>query len=581
MKSNNEKQYGAIALHGTDETASPAPDKPINGNRLTYRLWGIGALFIVAFLALFHAGTSSGGGVLGTTGAASSVPILSSALSPVSSSSPDPDEPLFFNQIVDHFDTGSEYEDMTWSHRYYQSTEYYGGPGHPIFVIVGGEGALDFGMLYPFVTQVLAKQFQAAVLQIEHRFYGPYHPILNATIPQLQDLLTPRQAMADMVHLVEHKRDHEFHCSADKASLQYCPMITVGASYPGFLSALFRLVYPDFVDISYASSAPLLMYGQAVDTNVYYDIVTAAAERSSPGCAHSVRKTLDDTVRRVNDASSLEQAAKELGVCPDSIPIYITTKEMFRDAIVMITSFSFAELNAANYPPGPDTGLVKICQLFQNPAINELETLQSFFHSMMEQEEEEEKGCSFPNVDCDDDNTVELVDTCFDMMTQIPNRNDPNSTLMDTPGDYDDGYMWDFQTCTLVIFILGFSEESMFPPHTATYDALANHCQKRFGVTPRPHQLEDEWGLDDLSSNNASYILFTNGLQDMWSGGSYVEDVSDTVIAMNFENGAHHSDLSHEGPTDKDTEDIVQGFSDIADTLEAWLGQLEEEWKKP
>ena len=71
-------------------------------------------------------------------------------------------------------------------------------------------------------------------------------------------------------------------------------------------------------------------------------------------------------------------------------------------------------------------------------------------------------------------------------------------------------------------------------------------------------------------------ILFTNGMDDMWSGssselcflsafdgisiymnqlntrcciikysagGSYLEDVSDSILALNFENGAHRSDF--------------------------------------
>jgi hypothetical protein len=128
-------------------------------------------------------------------------------------------------------------------------------------MIVGGEGALDTGMLYPFVTEVLAKKFGAAVLEIEHRFYGPYVPVENATSDELLKLLKPAQAMKDMVQLTKHVRDTDFIvCSPDRDSPNYCPIVTVGASYPGFLSFLFRIVHGDFVDISYASSAPLYMY---------------------------------------------------------------------------------------------------------------------------------------------------------------------------------------------------------------------------------------------------------------------------------------------------------------------------------
>jgi hypothetical protein len=75
----------------------------------------------------------------------------------------DENEECFYDeQLVDHFSTSSSSSSSTWSNRYYKSTNYFRGPGHPIFLVVGGEGALDNGMLYPFVTQHLAPRFGAA-----------------------------------------------------------------------------------------------------------------------------------------------------------------------------------------------------------------------------------------------------------------------------------------------------------------------------------------------------------------------------------------------------------------------------------
>ena len=76
--------------------------------------------------------------------------------------------------------------------------------------------------------------------------------------------LTPQQAMADNVKLGRIFKK-ELGCSDDRSSTNYCPVITVGGSYPGFLSALLRLPYPDYVDASYASSAPLKLCDQSTD----------------------------------------------------------------------------------------------------------------------------------------------------------------------------------------------------------------------------------------------------------------------------------------------------------------------------
>ena len=117
-------------------------------------------LSIILFLAVFvkkegHPSTSS----------------LPSTKTATSKNLHDENEELFYNdQLVNHFSTNGD--DATWSNRYYKSINYFEGPGHPIFLIIGGEGALDSGMLYPFVTKHLAPRFGAAVIEIEHRFYG-------------------------------------------------------------------------------------------------------------------------------------------------------------------------------------------------------------------------------------------------------------------------------------------------------------------------------------------------------------------------------------------------------------------------
>jgi hypothetical protein len=52
------------------------------------------------------------------------------------------------------------------------------GPGSPIFVIMGGEGAIEpsTGIYYPYVV-TLAEQFGALIIEPEHRFYGESQPL--------------------------------------------------------------------------------------------------------------------------------------------------------------------------------------------------------------------------------------------------------------------------------------------------------------------------------------------------------------------------------------------------------------------
>lgn len=104
------------------------------------------------------------------------------------------------------------------------------------------------------------------------------------------------------------------------------------------------------------------------------------------------------------------------------------------------------------------------------------------------------------------------------------------------------GRTWEFQLCSDLIVRTGFSAESMFIEREWTLEWLADHCESRgFGVEPQPYRLVDQWGFNDLVGNGASRILFTNGLNDGWSVLSILEDLSDTLVTLNFPNGAHHS----------------------------------------
>ena len=103
---------------------------------------------------------------------------------------------------------------------------------------------------------------------------------------------------------------------------------------------------------------------------------------------------------------------------------------------------------------------------------------------------------------------------------------------------------------------------------------MNDHCQTRFGVTPAPFDLVKNWKFDDLKNAGATHILFTNGLNDGWSVGGLQHNISDTLLALNFENGAHHSDLSGVGPSNRDTDDIKKGFVQIKNILEDWLAMV-------
>lgn len=277
---------------------------------------------------------------------------------------------LYHDNLRDHFDASS----VTYRQRYYSFEDHFGGPGSPIICIIGGEGAVPptTGIFYPWVVDGLAKRFKALVIQPEHRFYGESNPTGLAPYNASQlGLLSPQQALADAVHLIlSQQRAHR--CDA-RGTAGYCPVITLGGSYPGFLSAMMRLRYPAVVDMSYAASAPLTMYAQQVDSSAYYALITASAERSLPGCTAALRAGFAD-LWTLSDPKDVTRA---LGLC-EPLPSYISAGGLttLRDELSMVFQVIFAGLNMGNYPPTNATGLHKACaQMVEQPTVAGLASL--------------------------------------------------------------------------------------------------------------------------------------------------------------------------------------------------------------
>jgi len=373
--------------------------------------------------------------------------------------------------------------------------------------------------------------------------------------------MTPSQALADAAHLVQTFQS-DYNCGP-RGTPTYCPVITVGGSYPGFLSFAMRLQHSDVIDGAYAASAPVNFYSQKTPQSEYYNLVTKSAELSLSGCAEAIQSALSTVHEEILAATDFEAyAVSSLNVCPD-VPSYITTASMFADELFMVIGYTFANLNMANYPPTNATGLFSACSTFADSTLTESQKAATLL------------------------STLTSPATCFSLSSQLPAG--LNATV--SSGDWSgvgsgaDGEMWDFQTCSLLVESIGYDETSMFPPREWTMDWLTDHCKARFDVTPDPLKLATSWGFDDLESTDLTRVLFTNGLNDGWSVGSIVsvDDIENAaereLVVMNFPNGAHHSDLAHSDPSGEDTVDIQKGHADILQLMGRWLQQIKEEYQ--
>lgn len=191
-------------------------------------------------------------------------------------------------------------------------------------------------------------------------------------------------------------------CSNDKTSKDYCPVISVGGSYPGFLSAVMRLHFPEVIDIGYASSAPLLLYSMDADQFGYMERVTNVTDIASPGCANAVRQTLVEVDAAIRASDDFVQLAHDkLNICPGTLPKYINSNDLLSKEAMMIVEYTFADMNMGFYPPDEDSGLAQMCiNIFQNETMDSFEKLQEFWFHL--------------------EDNIDPTLPCFDMSSQLP-----------------------------------------------------------------------------------------------------------------------------------------------------------------
>lgn len=252
-----------------------------------------------------------------------------------------PAEPHNFTQLVDHFSASS----ATFTQRYYENASSWGGPGSPIICIMGGEGGIapSTGIFYPPVV-AMAQRMRAYIIEPEHRFYGASVPAPPYDTDRLS-LLSAQQALADAAAFIQAHRVL-LNCTGERGSGPRCPAITVGGSYPGFLSAMMRLRYPAVVDAAWAASAPMGFYSQAVAQGAYYERVTASAARADARCPPAVRAAMAATLGAPGVTKDAIVAGANL--CTP-LPAYLEAGDaaLLVDELAMVFQYSWANLNMA------------------------------------------------------------------------------------------------------------------------------------------------------------------------------------------------------------------------------------------
>ncbi|GAB1292333.1 Lysosomal Pro-X carboxypeptidase [Apodemus speciosus] len=417
--------------------------------------------------------------------------------------------------MVDHF---GFFDTRTFKQRYLVADKHWQKDGGSILFYTGNEGDIVWFCNNTGFMWDVAEELKAMLVFAEHRYYGESLPFGQDSFKDSKHLnfLTSEQALADFAELIRHLKK-----TIPGAKGQ--PVIAIGGSYGGMLAAWFRMKYPHMVVGALAASAPIWQLDGMAPCGEFMKIVTKDFSKSGPHCI------------------GLQWLTNTLHLCSPLTSEKIPTLKGW-------IAETWVDLAMVNYPyacnflqPLPAWPIKEVCQYLKNPNVSDTVLLQNIFQAL--------------NVYYNYSGQAECLNI--------------SQTATSSLGSLG----WSFQACTeMVMPFCANGVDDMFEPFLWDLETYSNDCFNQWGVKPRPYWMTTMYGGKDISSHSniifrvslcspgcpgthsvdqaglelrkaACLCLPNNGDLDPWSGGGVTEDISDTLVAINIPEGAHHLDL--------------------------------------
>ncbi|XP_010034183.2 lysosomal Pro-X carboxypeptidase [Eucalyptus grandis] len=402
---------------------------------------------------------------------------------------------FFYNQTLDHFDYRPE-SYATFKQRYVINFNHWGGANAsaPIFAYLGAEAAIDDHGVGFLIDN--AAQFRALSVYIEHRFYGesiPYGLTLDKALsdPNVRGYFSSAQALADYAEILVYLKH--------KLNAKDSPIIVIGGSYGGMLASWFRLKYPHVALGALASSAPILYFLDVTPQGAYDSVVAKDFLEASFSCHQTIRLSWEEIDRVASEPHGLTKLSNTFKTCRP-----LQSSSQLKDHLIDVYR-SNAQYNDPFVRPVKAT-----CNAIDGASPRN-DILKKIFAGLV---------ANYGNLPC--------------------YVNPPS-----TPSSQTD-LGWSWQTCSEMVMPIGITENTMFQPEPFDLNSYNNDCKRSYGITPRPHWITTYYGGHDIKlvlHRFASNIIFSNGLQDPYSSGGVLKNISDTVVAVYTAKGSHCLDI--------------------------------------
>jgi lysosomal Pro-X carboxypeptidase len=410
----------------------------------------------------------------------------------------------------------------------YTPTERYLQQSAPIWFYTGNEGDIELFAQNTGFMWDLVKDIPGTLVFCEHRFYGKSMPFGNQTIsyksPEHLGYLTSEQALADFADLLQFLNPQARR-----------PVIVMGGSYGGMLSAWFRSKYPHLVTGALASSAPVLQFPGVVPCDTFSMILTSVYENAlNRSCSVNIKNSWNV----LTNYSKTDAGRKFLNDKFKFCSKMNSTADM--DKFFDYMNDVYGNLAMANYPypanflaPLPAYPVRQFCRELEKVYTNNEELLSALQAALS-------------------------VYTNFTGKTNCLDYASAYDTRMGDNG-------WEFQACTEMVMPMCNNEKSMFPPEKWDFNKYSDNCFKKFGVRPREHAAITEYGKLESATN----IIFSNGLMDPWAGGGMLKSDSESIHIIIIPEGAHHIDLRAKNK--EDPESVILARKEYKDIFRGWI----------
>lgn len=418
-----------------------------------------------------------------------------------------------FSQIIDHTNS----ESGTFNQRYFVDETYGQDSNAPVFFYICGEAACDARVLNGALLEY-AKKFNAKMVALEHRYYGESQPAEDLSTENLK-YLTTDFALKDLANFQQQiTQDNNW----------TGPWVAFGGSYPGSLSAYYRLQYPELVVGALASSAPVMAKEDFIE---YDQHVTAVAGEQ---CANQIRDA-------VHEIEGILASGDDIRI--NLLKSRFHAQDVFNDVDFL---YLIADVASTAVQYGFHEQFCKSLETAPDPVSGYAVFTHILLASM---------GIDASDMTAEAARSEEIEDHNWGVGMR----------------------QWMYQSCTEY----GYWQNAHPDASKSTRSSQINLEYSR-GVCARLFGMEEPAATDDM--NNlfymsllnpvVSHIYFTNGTNDPWSNLSMTyENGNATNENLNYVSikGASHCEDLHT-PFESDSEDLKQARQNMESLLTVWLG---------